>query len=176
MRHIKPLPSLETLIKYLSYDPETGVLSWNEGLTYAKQRPAGKAAGTMSKGGYLMTSIERKMYANNRIAWKMHYGEDPVGVVDHRDGDKTNNRISNLRDASQGMNACNATRRSDNTTGYKGVVYSKWRGCFLVNLKVNGVKVKSPDFKTPEAANDYVVSMREKLHGEFACHGERRAA
>lgn len=176
MKHVKPLPSLDTLKKYLNYDPNTGILSWREGLTYQKQRPVGQAAGTLSKGGYLRTSIEKSMYANNRIAWKMHYGADPVGVVDHEDGDKLNNRINNLRDASQGLNACNARRRSDNTTGFKGVVFSKWRRCFVINLKVDGLRIKSPSFATPEAANDFARDLREKLHGEFACHGEREAA
>ena len=176
MKHLVPLPSLDVLQTLLDYDPETGVLSWMPGLPYAKQRQAGRPAGTMSKGGYLRTSIARRMYANNRIAWKMHYGTDPVGVVDHEDGDKLNNRIGNLRDASQNKNTYNSVRRTDNTTGYKGVVYSKNRRAFVVNLTVRGVKIKSPSFATPEAANKYVMARRELLHGEFTCHGNREAA
>lgn len=176
MKHIVPLPPLEVLQTFLTYDPLTGILAWKPGLPYAKQRQAGKAAGTMSKGGYLRTSISRRMYSNNRIAWKMHYGTDPVGVVDHEDGDKLNNKIANLRDASQGKNTYNQVRRTDNTTGYKGVVFSKRRGVFVVNLKVRGVKIKSPQFNTPEAANDFVRAERERLHGEFTCHGDRDAA
>lgn len=176
MKHVKPLPDLETLQKYLNYDPETGILSWREGLPYGRQRTAGQPAGTMSKGGYLRLTIERKMYANNRIAWKMFYGTDPVGVVDHEDGDKLNNRIRNLRDASQGRNTYNQVRRSDNTTGFKGVVFCKTVRKFTFNLKVDGVKLKRVYFDTPEAANDYVMEKRERLHGEFACHGEREAA
>lgn len=176
MKHIKPLPPLDTLRKYLSYDPETGIISWKGGLTYQKQRPEGAAAGTMSKGGYLRTSIERSMYANNRIAWKMHYGADPIGVVDHEDGDKLNNRISNLRDTTQTGNVCNAVRRSDNSTGFKGVVFDKRKGRFTFNLKVDGVRVAQRYFDTPEAANDCVRSLRQTLHGEFTCHGERDMA
>jgi hypothetical protein len=175
MRHIKPLPSVETLKKYLKYDPETGIISWREGLPYAKQRPAGAPAGTMSKGGYLRTTVGSRMYANNRIAWKMHYGVDPIGVVDHEDGNKLNNRIKNLRDTTQVGNVCNAVRRSDNTTGYKGVVFCKATGRFTYNLHVGGVRVAKRYFATPEAANDHVRSLREKMHGEFACHGERAA-
>lgn len=175
MKHIVPLPSLEVLNAFLTYDPGTGILSWKAGLPYAKQRQAGSPAGTMSKGGYLRTSVARRMYANNRIAWKMHYGVDPIGVVDHENGNKLDNRIANLRDAGQRENVYNSVRRSDNTTGYKGVVYSTWRRCFIINLKVGGVRVRSPRFLTPEAANDYVSLLREDLHGDFACHGERAA-
>ena len=176
MRHIKPLPSLETLQKYLTYDPKSGALLWRDNLTYAKQRPGGTPAGTMSKGGYLRTTIERSMYANNRIAWKMFYGADPKGVIDHRDGNKLNNAIDNLRDTTQIGNVCNAVRRSDNTTGYKGVVFDKRRGVYVFNLKVDRVKVASPSFSTPEAANESVRALRERLHGEFLCHGERPIA
>ena len=173
MKHIVPLPSLEVLQSLLTYDPSTGILAWKPNLPYAKQRQAGKPAGTMSKGGYLRTSIGRRMYANNRIAWKMHYGTDPVGVVDHEDGDKLNNRIANMRDASQGKNTYNQVRRVDNTTGYKGVVFNRQRQRFTANLKVNGVAIKRRFFETPEAANDFVRAERERLHGDFTCHGDR---
>lgn len=175
MKHIVPLPSLETLQKYLTYHPLTGVLSWNAGLKYAQQRAAGKAAGTMSKGGYLRTSIERRMYANNRIAWKMHHGVDPSGVVDHENGNKLDNRIENLRDTSQGKNTWNQTIRSDNTTGFKGVVFSKRGGFYHYNLRVNGVRLTRVPFETPEACNDAVMKLREELHGEFANHGRKAA-
>jgi hypothetical protein len=175
MRHIKALPSLETLQKYLNYDPASGDLTWRAGLAYAKQRQAGAKAGTMSKGGYLRTSIERSMYANNRISWKMHYGVDPSGVIDHEDGNKLNNRIDNLRDTTQVGNVCNAIIRSDNTTGYKGVIFDKRRGLYTFNLKLNGIPTRRRHFDSPEEANDFVRVLREEVHGKFTCHGDREA-
>jgi len=116
------------------------------------------------------------MYAIHRIAWKMHYGVDPNGVIDHIDGNKLNNRIVNLRDVTQVENLYNAVRRSDNTTGYKGVVFSKSRNSYTINLKVNGVRVSHRRFRTAEAANDFIKELRESTLGEFAFHGERDAA
>lgn len=176
MRHIAPLPSLETLNKYLTYNPETGDLTWNAGLTYAKQRQPGRIAGTMSKGGYLRTSIERRMYANNRIAWKMHYGVDPVGVVDHEDGNKLNNRISNLRDTSQSHNLENRVVGRNSKTGFKGVVFEPNSNRYRINMKVNGVRMNFPSFKTAEEADAFARAKRAELHGKFACHSQREAA
>ena len=175
MRHIVTLPDVDTINKYLSYNPVTGILSWKRGLKYAKQRQEGRPAGTMSKGGYLRLSIERRMYANHRIIWKIVTGSEPDGVVDHIDGNKLNNRSNNLRCVTQRQNLYNSVRRTDNTTGYKGVVYSDWHRGYLFNIRVNGKKITSPVFRTPEAANDYVMQVREKGHGEYACHGARKA-
>jgi hypothetical protein len=131
----KALPPYDVLRQLLSYDPETGVLTW-------KSRPvdmfngdvricgswntryAGKPAlHAVDKNGYRIGSLLSSPTKSHRIAWKMATGEDPKGQIDHVNGDRTDNRIINLRDVSQNDNQRNSGVRSDNKTGVAGV----WR-------------------------------------------------
>src|ERR1051326_8239763 len=89
-------------------------------------------------------------------------------TIDHRDGDRTNNRWDNLRRATSSQNNANRCRPRNNTSGYKGVFFCrksrKWRACVCKNGKTKHLG----GFLTPqEAHNAYVVAAR-KLHGEFA--------
>jgi HNH endonuclease len=61
----------------------------------------------------------------SRIAWKMATGRDPIGLIDHRDRNKRNNKIRNLRDVSHGINRQNGPPMlRSNTSGIRGVVPS----------------------------------------------------
>ena len=131
----KVLPPYDVLRQLLSYDPETGVLTW-------KSRPldmfngdvricgswntryAGKPAlHGVDKNGYRTGNLLSSSTKSHRVAWKMATGEDPMGQIDHINGERTDNRIINLRDVSQNDNQRNSGVRSDNKTGVAGV----WR-------------------------------------------------
>ena len=86
--------------------------------------------------------------------------------MEHKDTNKLNNKIYNLRPANYYENNSNVGLRKDNTSGYKGVYKhgSNWRA----QIYCKGKKYAKSGFKTPEAANEYLVSLRKELHGEFA--------
>ncbi len=92
----------------LSYNPENGQLRWLNG------PHAGMSAGYESHSReelvYLNVRINRKNYRLHRVAWALHYGTWPLGVIDHIDGNPKNNAIANLRDVSV---------RENNTNQYK---------------------------------------------------------
>ena len=100
----KPLPPLEVVVKELNYNPDTGVITWKKG-----RKGRRKQAGHLHKGhGYYTICIDGKSYVAHRIAWLLHYGEDPGEmVIDHIDRDKTNNKIDNLRKATHAQNTQN---------------------------------------------------------------------
>ncbi len=108
MKHILPLPDLETLRTLFNYDPETGVLTWRTG------RRAGQPCGYLAgKGmGHLRVKIGLTHYRVHRVIWVLYYGTDiPNGyVIDHIDRDPSNNRIGNLRIASVRFNNGNSER------------------------------------------------------------------
>src|SRR6266700_4134664 len=98
----RELPAIARLRELLSYDPGTGILCWR--ISKGK-RKAGAVAECKSKDGYIAIGHDR--WAAHRIAWAIYYGEWPRQEIDHRDLNKSNNSIINLREANRAQNAAN---------------------------------------------------------------------
>ena len=121
--------SREYLRSILDYDLESGVFIWK---ISKGNKVLGSTAGyTCNK--YIFITIDGNNYAAHRLAFLFMTGEIP-NLIDHIDRDESNNRWSNLRPANKKFNAANSKKRSDNSSGYKGVSYrsdlrrgKKWR-------------------------------------------------
>ncbi|MEF2552815.1 HNH endonuclease [Aurantimonas sp. A2-1-M11] len=108
-------------LSYFAYDPVTGKVR------YAMSRgraQAGDEVGVVNQHGYRHSTIEGQYVAVHRLAWRLHYGEWQMHQIDHRDKEKTNNRIDNLRKADDSQNRVN-TGSLGNLTGYKGVTFDE---------------------------------------------------
>lgn len=89
-------------------------------------RLIGKQAGGINKStGYHRTNIKSKYYATHRLVWLLHYGEWPCMDLDHKDMDKENNNIENLRLTNDRLNAGNVKKRKNKSSIYKGVLWHK---------------------------------------------------
>ena len=171
----------------LEYDPETGTLRWKprpssmfNGEHAAamcalwNSRYAGKEAGCVTevKPGqrYRMVTLFRKHYYAHRLALLIVNGEWPPDLVDHRDGDGLHNAFANLRPATPLQNAANQRRRSNNASGFKGVVRLK-NNKFAAKIKSRGKLHYLGLFPTGELAHAAYVEAAERLHGEFASAG-----
>jgi hypothetical protein len=84
-------------------------------------RYAGKEAFTANNGGYKTGRLKKRNYLAHVIIWAIVNCKWPDGDIDHIDGDKSNNKIENLRDVPRSLNARNAPLRKDNTSGRVGV-------------------------------------------------------
>ena len=103
----------------------------------------------------------------------MYYiGWNPTGEVFDQsiDGDKLNNRPSNLRAASNSQNNCNKGIPSTNSSGIKGVFWNKRRGKWEAKCSLNGRTQYLGCFHDTDQAAAAVRAFREKCHGEFARH------
>jgi hypothetical protein len=123
----------------LNYDKETGVLTWKErgvelfnserAMNSWNAKLAGEVAFTAKhREGYLHGKILGMGFLAHRIAWACHYGEWPTNEIDHVNGDRTDNRIENLRSCDRSENARNCAIRKDNTSGHVGVHFNKLHG------------------------------------------------
>lgn len=158
---IKELPfSSEHLKKMFSYDPETGKL-------VRKFRSGEKEAGFLS-GDYLRVSINHKIYLVHRLVWKMVTGEEPVGYIDHIDGNRFNNAWANLRDVTHDQNMWNAKLFHNNTSGYRGVSFIQSHGMWRAAISVNGKKKHIGYFDTAEAAHVAFVAASAEVRDEYA--------
>jgi hypothetical protein len=165
---IKPLPSLERLNELLSYDPETGALTWKSVPKGFQRAKAGDPAGTIGAKGYRVIGIDRKYYLAHRIIWKLMTGSDPDDQIDHKNTDRLNNRWENLRPVENGQNIQNSNVRKDNLSGVKGIhwdaSHKKWRAV----LRVNGKTIRLGRFSSKDDAANVIANARLSAHGEFA--------
>ena len=100
----------------------------------------------------------------------MHNGFTPP-EVDHIDGDKTNNRIENLRPCTHAQNAQNRPAQKNSKSGVKNVVWSNVRKKWVVYVKVNGKTTNFGGFEDLELAALMASEVRDKYFREFARHG-----
>ena len=95
------LISQDTVKSLFYYDEGTGVFTWRSG------RKKGRQAGCARNDGYRLLLIKGSLYYAHRIAWLYVYCSHPVSLIDHIDGDASNNSIKNIREVSKSGNAKN---------------------------------------------------------------------
>jgi len=134
----------------------------------SRKAKAGAEAGFKS-GRYMRVRVKGKQYQLHRIIFMMHKGYMPE-IVDHINGDAFDNRIENLREATQSQNCMNRRLRSDNKLGIPNV-YQKSPTRFAVNISVGGKNKHIGYFGNLELAELVAQEARNKYHKEFAYNG-----
>ncbi len=133
---IVPRPELtaEKLRELLNYDPDTGIFTWK--VSTSNRVKVGDAAGSLDGGGYQQISVQSRLYKAHRLAWLHMHGTWPKLDIDHINRNRSDNRITNLRDVSHKQNHQN---RSDNASGHPGVSWhkltSRWQVKIMHNYK-----------------------------------------
>lgn len=166
LRNRETLPSPELLASILSYCPNTGVLRWLAHNHVKNTRPVGQEAGYLN-GGYRFVQIGGRKIPAHCIAWAIHYGEWPIGDIDHANRVKDDNRIDNLRDCSQSQNAVNKETTGFNLTGFRGVSEGH-KGKFVAYIGRNGKRKYLGTFETAEDASAAYVKAHVATFGEFS--------
>ena len=122
---------------------------------------AGSVVGVGWYNGYKAISIKGQSYLLHRIIWKMVHGTEPV-EVDHIDGDTSNNRVENLRSASDGENKRNIRLSSANKSGQMGVRLAE-SGRYTAGIGNNGNNLHLGTFDTFEEAKQVRKAAEAKL-------------
>lgn len=165
------------LRQLLSCDPEAGLLIWQprpiEAFSNVKSwrvwnaRFSGKRACAASNGkGYLRGMIKNHKYFAHRVVWAMTHGKWPSDELDHVNGDKTDNRLANLRVVDRTTNNRNSARRKDNTTGATGVFKVRSTGRFMAYIRVDR-RVRHLGFF---GTFDEALTRRKAAEVEFGFH------
>lgn len=154
--------SQSELKEILTYDDQTGLFYWLK--DRGRRVKAGQWAGSQDKEGYIVIRFDGKAYKAHRLAWLYVYGEFPSGDIDHRDGVCHNNRILNLRLATNSQNQQNKKKSIGKSSKYLGVHFCKKVNKFQALINVNGVQRSLGYFDSEiEAHEEYLVAKSE-LH------------
>lgn len=159
MKHI----DADRVRSVFDYDPATGVLTWK--VKKAARTKIGDVAGSPSSSGYVAIHFDGKKMQGHRLAWAHYYGAEPSGIIDHIDGNRSNNSIINLRVADKSINSQNikeAHRHS--TSGLLGAHRvngsSKWKA----RIVLNGKLIQLGRFDTAEEAHQAYLAKKREIH------------
>lgn len=157
--------SAARLRELLQYDPQTGALTLKVDVSHI--RKAGQRVDVAKHGkrsvGYKVVNIFGRRILAHRVAWAIHTGQWPDSDIDHVNGDKSDNRMANLRLASKTENMRNQSRAHANSKA-KLMGVHKNRDRFRAQITVNGRTVHIGMFDTPEDAHAAYLLKKAELH------------
>lgn len=166
MAKAKPLPPVEVLREYFSYDPETGIV---ERIKANKYRPnALGPVGSVQACGGLYVKFQGSQLKLHRLAWKLITGVEPPRYIDHKNGDPSDNRWSNLRAATHQGNMANCLRPGKYLPGVK------WHnGLWQAQATSRSCRKYLGSFDTEQKAHDAFVNWHRDYYGEFSVYARR---
>ena len=162
----KAPPPVDLVRSLLRYEPTTGIFYWRVSPT--RSVLVGSVAGRNSNTGYRQIGIGGKLYQAHRLAWLYVHGELPDAQIDHKNLDRRDNRIDNLRIATPSEQARNQRLRADSTSGFKGVTWDKANRRWLAQIKGDKKRYSLGLFATAEEAHAAYMAKAIELFGEFA--------
>ena len=154
----KQLPDIAELKEYLDYDPDSGLFTWTKLRSKYCNMKVGDVAGSVNQKGYIRIKFNGDELQAHRLAWLFHYGVDPGEMdIDHENGNRTDNRISNLRLATFQQNVWNRVPK-----GYK-----ERNGKFYSLIKIKGKETHLGVFDCPLLAHLAHMAKRKELYGQW---------
>lgn len=155
---------VERVMEAFAYDPDSGVLTW--AISRRGHAKPGDVAGHATRG-YWSTKLDGQTLMVHRIAWAITHGRWPIGDIDHKDGNPSNNRISNLRECTRAENMQNRrSPRHSTKSGFLGVWRMKrnlskpWQAAVVIGRK----QVWRERFATKEEAAKAYLQAKARLH------------
>jgi len=160
----------ERLKEVLDYNATTGVFTRKISGSTAVKVGRVVGSGVTVKANYFKVFIDAQAYIAHRLVWLYVHGTWPKHFIDHVNGDRHDNRLCNLREASSRQNMVNSKLSKASTTGYKGATVLP-SGRFRSKLHSGGQVYHLGVFDTVEEAHQAYCDKADELHGDFANHG-----
>jgi hypothetical protein len=169
-----PLPMLHYIMitqkhlkKLLLYDPVSGIFTWK--LDKRPELKGSKAGYAWKQKGktYIAIKIDGVKHRAHRLAFLYVYGHIP-DLIDHKDGDGTNNSMNNLREATPSQSTANSRLSSNSTSGLKGAHYDKRRRIWKGEIGIDNKTKCLGCFNTAEEAHEAYRKAAIDYFGDFA--------
>lgn len=158
----RPDLTVGRLHEVLDYEPDRGLFHWKRQI--GKRAKPGSEAGTVDVAGYLVITIDRKRHKAHRLAWLYVHGEWPPVAVDHRNGQRTDNKLANLRLATWAENQENRKIQRNNRSGFLGVSWDAGANAWRAGIRKNRRSLNLGNYSTPEAAHAAYLAAKASLH------------
>jgi hypothetical protein len=163
----KTYPTQQEINKFFIY--KDGILYWKS--NHGKKIKANAKAGWHEKdSNYNKVKVLNKTYLEHRLVYILFKGHvDNIIQIDHKDNNRQNNNIENLRASTNTQNHCNSKKYKRNTSGFKGVSYHQPNNKWRAKINIDGKQTHLGLFKTPKQAFEAYKQAANKYHKSFAC-------
>ena len=152
------------LKELLDYDPTTGVFVWK---VSRGNRAARSTAGSKDAHGYICIEVYGRIYKAHRLAWLYVTGKWPEEQIDHTNCNRADNRVVNLREATNAENRANTMLCRSNTSGIKGVNWHKKAGKWRAYIGVGRRAIHLGLFYCREDAAAAYAEASARFHKDF---------
>jgi hypothetical protein len=143
------------------------LLNYQDGILVVKEGRPVKITPITKNHRYLRIRADGVVYFLHRLIFLFHKGYLPK-IVDHIDNDRHNNRIENLREATQQQNCLNRITHKNNKSGAKNVRFEKGTNKWVVEMSINRKRTRFGCYEDLELAELVALEARNKFHGSFA--------
>jgi hypothetical protein len=144
----------------LHYDPESGIFTWRQRLS--QRAKIGMQAGCVSTvSGYVLLGIQRKLFHAHRLAWFYVHGAWPKHQIDHINGNRSDNRLVNLRDVPNQVNSQNTRPKANRLVGAS---LHKKSGRWMARIVVKGKCVSLGYHASAQEAHAAYIAAKRRLH------------
>jgi hypothetical protein len=158
----RPELTAERLRYLLDYDPITG--GFTRKVRHCSSVSVGEVAGYNGGHGYMMIGIDGRKYKSHRLAWLYMHGRWPANEIDHINGIRSDNRIENLREATNAENRQNQKVPKNSTSGHIGVNFDKRYGKWRARIKKARKEFSLGYFSSIEDAIAARAKAKAKMH------------
>jgi len=164
------LPYYEKAKHMLHYNQKTGLFfKWIN--TRNEYVQVGRVATTGHSQIGITINKKRRHLMSHRLAWYIYHGELPCDMIDHKNRNKLDNSIDNLRLCTNQENQFNTTKQCNNKTGFKGVYWYDRYKKYRASIIINGKNISLGNFDCPKKASEAYQAKAREMHGEFYHEG-----